>query len=118
MGWRWLANGVVLLHFGFVAFVILGALAIPRFPRLVWLHLPAVAYAILIQAIGWRCPLTDVEKWLRRLGGETPYAPEFLPYYVWHPLGLGGNEPAIGIGLVALIVAVGARPYLAWRRQA
>ena len=79
---RWLADGVVLLHLGFVAFVILGALAIPRFPRLVWLHLPAVAYAILIQTIGWCCPLTDIEKWLRRLGGQTPHAPEFLPYYV------------------------------------
>ncbi|HRI17895.1 MAG TPA: DUF2784 domain-containing protein, partial [Burkholderiaceae bacterium] len=55
---RLLADAVLLLHFGFVAFVAAGALLVLHQPRLAWLHLPALAwgaYAVLSGAI---CPLT------------------------------------------------------------
>jgi hypothetical protein len=106
-----LAASVVALHIGFVGFVILGGLAFRRAEWLVWLHAPALLYAILVQSIGWSCPLTDLEKLLRTLAGETPYAGEFLPHYLWRPLGLTGTEPLLGIGLLALLVGLNLRPY-------
>jgi hypothetical protein len=102
----------VALHAGFVVFVIFGGLALRRWRWLAWLHAPAMAYAILIQTIGWGCPLTDLEKWLRTLAGQQLYAGEFLPHYLWSPIGLTGAEPIVAIGLVAILLAVNLRPYL------
>jgi hypothetical protein len=107
-----LAGLTVALHIGFVVFVIFGGLALQRWSWVAWLHVPAVIYAILIQTIGWTCPLTDVEKWFRSLAGQQPYAAEFLPHYLWSPLGLTGAEPLLGVGLIALLLAINLRPYL------
>lgn len=109
-----LASVTVLLHASFVIFVLLGGLALHRYTWVVWLHVPAVGYGILIQSIGWRCPLTDLEKWFRSLAGQPPYADEFLPHYVWSPLGLTGTEPMVLVGFLAILVAVNWRPYVAW----
>jgi hypothetical protein len=109
-----LAGIVVLSHVGFLAFVLFGGLFFSRWSGLIWLHAPAVAYAILVQSFGWRCPLTDLEKWLRRLGGQETYGAEFLPYYVRSPIGLTALDLILAVGLVAAIVLVNARAYLAW----
>jgi Protein of Unknown function (DUF2784) len=39
MFYRLLANAVVLVHLGFIAFVAIGGVLAWRWPRLVWLHL-------------------------------------------------------------------------------
>ncbi len=109
-----LAGIVVILHLGFIAFVLFGGLCLSRWSWVIWLHAPAVVYAILVQTIDWRCPLTALEKWLRSLGGQEPYGAEFLPHYIWSPLGLAESDVAIAVGLIAAIVLVNARPYLAW----
>ena len=59
--YRFLADIVLILHFAFVLFVVLGALFIFRWPRLLWLHLPAAAWGTIIEFAGWRCPLTPLE---------------------------------------------------------
>ncbi len=61
MMYAWLADGVLLLHLGFILFVVLGGLLLPRWPRLVWLHLPAALWGALIEFRGWICPLTPLE---------------------------------------------------------
>jgi hypothetical protein len=48
-----LAGLAISLHVGFVVFVIFGGLALYRWSWGVWLHVPAVVYAIPIQTIGW-----------------------------------------------------------------
>ena len=109
-----LAGLTISLHVGFVLFVLFGGLALYRWSWVVWLHVPAVVYAILIQTIGWPCPLTDIEKWLRSLAGQQPYAGEFLPHYLWSPLGLSGTEPILAVALIAVLLAINLRPYLGW----
>jgi hypothetical protein len=109
-----LAGIVVLSHLGFLWFVLFGGLFFSRCPWLIWLHVPAVAYAILSQVIGWRCPLTDLEKWLRNLGGQQPYAAGFLPRYVWSPVGWKVSNAILTVGFIAAILVVNARAYLAW----
>lgn len=71
MGERWLADAVVVFHFAFVLFAVLGALGVWRWPRLAWLHLPAVAWAGLVELAGWPCPLTALENHWRELAGEA-----------------------------------------------
>ena len=61
MFFRLAADAVLLLHLGFILFVALGALPALRWRRLVFVHLPALAYGVAIELIGWMCPLTPLE---------------------------------------------------------
>ena len=73
---------VLVLHGLFIAFVLLGGLAVARFPRLVWLHLPAVAWGAWVSGAGWICPLTPLENRLRRAAGEAGYPGGFVEHYL------------------------------------
>lgn len=52
MFWRIAADALVLLHLGFILFVLLGGLLLLRWPRLLCLHLPAVVWGIVVPAPG------------------------------------------------------------------
>ena len=82
MTYRILAEIILVLHFCFVIFTVLGGLLVLRRRWVAWLHLPAVIWGILIEFFWWACPLTTLENWLRGLGGEAGYATGFIDYYV------------------------------------
>jgi Protein of Unknown function (DUF2784) len=82
MAYRTLADLIVALHFGFVLFVVLGGLFVLRWPRLLWVHLPAAVWGVLIEFFGWTCPLTPLENHLRQLGGEVGYSGGFIEHYI------------------------------------
>jgi hypothetical protein len=115
---RVLADGVVLLHLAFVVFALLGGLGVPRWPRLAWLHLPAVGWAALVEIAGWPCPLTPLENELRRAAGAAGYTGGFLEHYalaLLYPAGLTrGLQVALGAAVLAVNVAVYG---WAWRRR-
>ena len=52
MGYALAADGVMLIHFGFIAFALLGSLLLLKWPRLIWVHLPALAWGIYIETTG------------------------------------------------------------------
>ena len=82
MLYRVLADAVVVVHLAFIMFVATGALLAWRWPSLVWVHLPALAWGVATIAIGLPCPLTSIEKGLRRLGGAGGYEGGFVDRYV------------------------------------
>jgi hypothetical protein len=82
MLYRLLADFVVLLHFAFVLFAVLGGLLVIWWKKAAWAHLPVVIWATLIELIGWVCPLTPLENWLRRRGGEAGYTNTFIEQYI------------------------------------
>ncbi|HET9764827.1 MAG TPA: DUF2784 domain-containing protein [Casimicrobiaceae bacterium] len=82
MSERLAADAVLLLHLAFVLFVLFGGALVLRWPRLAWLHLPAVAWGVIVEATGWICPLTPLENTLRRSAGESGYAGDFVTHYV------------------------------------
>ncbi len=73
-----LADLIVLLHFGFVGFVILGGWLVLKWRRIALLHLPAVTWGVLLELCGWMCPLTPVELYLRQLTGRSGDASSFI----------------------------------------
>jgi hypothetical protein len=104
-----LADLVVLVHFAFVLFVVVGALLVLRWPRLAWVHLPAAIWGVLIEYVGWVCPLTPLEAWLRRAAGEVGYAGGFVDHYILpilYPLGLTRVTQWV-LGTVVLVVNAG-----------
>lgn len=82
MGYRLLADVVVLVHFGFLVFVVLGGFAAARWPWVLWPHLAAAAWAAVIVVHGAACPLTYLENELRGRGGEAELAGGFVDTYV------------------------------------
>jgi hypothetical protein len=113
-----LANLVLILHVAFVAFVVFGALLVARWRRLIWIHLLAVAWGVLVEFAGIICPLTPLEVGLRRLGGESGYEGGFIDHYVTallYPTGLTRNIQ-IWLGLAALLLNVLIYGWLLARR--
>lgn len=104
--YRFLADAVVVLHLGFVLFVVLGGLLVLRWRRVMWAHLPAAAWGVLIEFGGWICPLTPLENNLRALGREPGYAGGFVEHYIvaiLYPSGLTrGMQLAIGVFVLAV----------------
>jgi len=82
MLYRLSADLIVIAHLSFVLFVLLGGLLLLNWPRLVWLHLPAVAWGALVEFSGWICPLTPLENWLRTQAGEATYTGDFIVQYL------------------------------------
>ncbi len=78
MLFRLLADAVLLLHLAFVAFVLFGGLLALWRPKLLWLHLPALAWGVLVQSANWICPLTPLENHLRLLGGQAVSSAGFI----------------------------------------
>jgi hypothetical protein len=73
---------VVVVHAAFVVFVVVGGLLVARWPRMAWLHLPAVAWGVAIELLGWMCPLTPLENGLRERAGSSAYQGDFIEHYV------------------------------------
>lgn len=98
---RLAADAVALLHGAFVLFVVVGGLLVWRcWPRLAWLHLPAIAWGALIEFTGGICPLTPLEQHLRQVIGQAGYAGGFIDHYLWtllYPAGLTPRD-AMGAG--------------------
>ena len=103
---RWLADAVLVVHLAFVLFVVLGGLLVLRWPKLAWIHVPVALYGATIEFVGFICPLTPLENWLRQQGGEAGYEGGFVEHYITaalYPTGLT-REIQIALGLAVLAV--------------
>jgi len=107
----WTANLVVLIHFLYILFLILGPLLFLRWRRVRTVHLVAVGLAVLIQGFAFLCPLTALEFWLRR--GRLPTGPEstFILRYI-EPLVYPGLTQETITGLTVLLAAATVLLYL------
>lgn len=119
MPYALLANLVLLVHLAFILFVALGGLAVLRWPRLAWLHLPCVAWGVTVELMGWYCPLTPLENHYLRLAGAQSYEGDFIQHYLLaaiYPDGLTRQAQTV-IGLAALLVNTLIYGWLLIRRR-
>jgi hypothetical protein len=108
---------VVIFHLGFVAFVILGGFLLRRWPRLVYVHVPVAIWGALIEFGGWVCPLTPLENYLRRLGGEAGYAGGFVEHYLIPVLYPHDLTRKVQFLLGGGVIAINALAYLLLLRR-
>ena len=117
MIYRILADVVVVVHLGFLLFVLVGGFLLLRWPKLVYAHVPMAAWGVLIEFGGWICPLTPLENALRARGGQAGYEGGFVEHYiipVLYPHVLTRNIQ-YALGAFALVVNVVA--YLMFIRR-
>ncbi len=113
-----LADFVVVLHFLFVLFVVLGGLLVLRWPRVAWLHLPAAIWGAAIELAGGICPLTPLENSLRRQAGGTGYSGGFIEHYilpVLYPSALTRDIQLL-LGILVIALNLGIYCYLFCRK--
>lgn len=119
MGWSILADMVLVLHGAFIAWATLGALAVWRWPRLVWAHLPALAWGVWIEATAGLCPLTPLEMMLRHRAGQDSYAGSFIDHHLGGLIYPQGLTPAAQGRIALALAAFNLALYglIVWRRM-
>ena len=113
-----LADIVVLAHTAFVLFAVFGGFLVLHWRRLVWLHIPAVLWAALVEMAGWICPLTPLENLLRHRAGKWMYQSDFIEHYlmpVLYPEALT-RELQTALGLAVLFINVSVYTWV-WHRS-
>lgn len=113
------ADALVVVHFAFIVFVMLGGLLLFRWWQLVFLHLPAAVWGALVVLQGWLCPLTPLEQHFRILAGEAGYQGGFIEYYllpVIYPAGLTRElQQVFGLSVITVNLLVYAGLYIKYR---
>jgi Protein of Unknown function (DUF2784) len=118
MIWRVLADTVLILHLLFVVFVVLGGWLVVWRPRLIWFHLPVLAWGIWIEFSGAICPLTPLENWLRDRGGETGYSGGFIEHYITDFIYPSGLTRGMQFLLGGLLIVINLAAYgMLWNRR-
>lgn len=115
---RLAADAVLLLHLGFILFVLLGGVLAVRWRWAPLLHLPAVAWGVYIELSGGLCPLTPLENRLRIAAGDAGYAGGFIEHYLLALIYPAGLTQDVQYVLAAIVVGVNALAYgWVWRRR-
>jgi Protein of Unknown function (DUF2784) len=116
--YKLLADLVVILHAGYVAFIVLGQIAILTGTACGWRwvrnrgfrlgHLAAILIVVAESLLGIVCPLTTLEQWLRSRAGAAADSGDFVEHWV-HELIFFSGPPWIFtmaytlFGLVVLV---------------
>ena len=90
--YRLAADLTVVFHMSYAMFIVAGQILILvgaigkwQWIRNVWfrsIHLTIIAIVVAESFLGIVCPLTTLEKWLRRQAGQTSYQGDFLARWV------------------------------------
>jgi len=122
MGYRLLADGVVVFHALFIVFSVLGGVLALRWPKIVFLHLPAAAWGVIVQVIqGGVCPLTPLENYFRDKGHQPGIGASFIDHYITSLIYVSDPpwwlHTALGIGVLVINVTVYSIVIVRWRRR-
>ena len=119
MDYRLLADLVSFIHLSFVLFAVGGGFLVVRWRRCAYAHIPAAAWAALVEFMSWPCPLTPLENWLRRGAGPEAYTGGFVEHYILPVLYPSELTRTVEIALGVFVLMVNVVLYLwIWLRSA
>lgn len=100
-----LAYALAALHAALIVLLLVGTFLALRWGRVLRLHIPVALSILGVNLAGWSCPLTDLEKTVRRQTGGEQYSGGFLDHYLLTPLGVeeGATATQLGIYTVAVL---------------
>jgi Protein of Unknown function (DUF2784) len=111
-------DAVVVVHLLFIAFVVGGGALVLAWPRIGWLHLPAVIWGAYAEFTSTICPLTPLENALRLRAGQAGYAGGFVEHYLLPIIYPAGLTPYVQTLIGGFVIAVNVVFYaIAWRRR-
>ena len=82
MGFKVLTTVVLVAHFSYLAYLVVGGFLAWRWPRTIYLHVLAVVWGMAVVGAQLICPLTSAENWSRRRAGEAGVTQGFIDHYI------------------------------------
>ena len=83
MPYRFLTDLVILLHLLWILFLVFGVLLVLVRPKIAIFHLGGLLFSLILNLMGWFCPLTYLENHLRSLSDPgTRYLATFVTKYM------------------------------------
>ena len=107
-----LADLVILIHFLFIIFVVLGGLMVIRWSWIKYLHIPAAIYGALIEIERWVCPLTPLEVRFKMKAGESIYQGGFIEHYILPLIYPPGMSRTVQIVLGGAVIVINLAVYV------
>jgi hypothetical protein len=101
---RALADLVLVLHLGFIAFVVVGGLTALRWRWAPLVHVPAALWGVIVEVSGRACPLTPLENSLRQAAGASGYSGSFVEHYLVPTIYPAGLSPSVQLLMAGLVV--------------
>ncbi|ORA32485.1 DUF2784 domain-containing protein [Mycobacterium aquaticum] len=96
----------VAVHFGFIAYLVLGGFVACRWPRTIALHVTAVLWGLGSVALDLPCPLTGLERWARARAGMPPLpSAGFIAHYITGVLYPASWVPGVQAAVFAVVLA-------------
>lgn len=99
------ADLVLTAHFLFALFAVLGGFLALLDWRVIFVHLPTVVWSSIVNLANWTCPLTPLEKNLRKQAGQRTFEGSWIQHYIEplvRPLGMPRRMELIaGVSIVA-----------------
>ncbi len=92
---------VIILHFLWILFILLGLLVGMKYGRVICVHLGGLVFTLILNIGGWFCPLTYLEIYLYRL--STPrftYAGSFIGHSLQKLIYLDVDEAYLRIAAI------------------
>ena len=112
------ADLVLAAHFLFALFAVFGGFLVLVDRRAMLVHLPAVAWSSIVNLASWTCPLTPLEKQLRRQRGQPAFEGSWIQHYLEplvRPLGMPRRmEVVAGVSIVVWNAVVYAAVFGLW----
>jgi hypothetical protein len=119
VGYGVLVTVILVVHFLYLAYVILGGFLAWKWPRMFWPHLVAAAWGLAVVGIPLTCPLTTAENWARRQAGQTQQTSGFIDRYIEGVLYPSRYTLILQVAVAVMVLGswVGAYRYARSRRR-
>ncbi|UCF73386.1 MAG: DUF2784 domain-containing protein [Deltaproteobacteria bacterium] len=99
MIYRFLADLTIVLHSVWILFLIFGFILALIRPKIAFLHVAGLLFAMFLNIMGWYCPLTYLENYLYSLDDSpSTYTGPFIMNYLNHLIYPDLPEKYIRIG--------------------
>jgi hypothetical protein len=110
--WQGAAGVVAVAHLAVVLFLVGGGFVVRRRRGLLWAHLAVVTTVVTVTVLGAPCPLTELELWLRELGGVEAYRGGYIEHYLVAPVYPPGLTLPVAVLVNTVAVATNVVAYL------
>jgi hypothetical protein len=117
MGYRVLVTVVLVAHFAYLGYVVLGGFLAWRWPRAFWPHLLAGLWGVAVVGVPLDCPLTLAENWARLRAGQAGTTRGFIDRYIEGVLYPARYTAALQAGVAVVVLGSWLGAYLRWRRR-
>ncbi|MBL7174902.1 MAG: DUF2784 domain-containing protein [Desulfobacteraceae bacterium] len=114
MAFRIMADLTLIVHFFWILFLILGFVFALTRSKIALLHMAGLLFTLILNLVGWYCPLTYLENYLYALNDpRSAYTGSFIINYLQHIiyLDLPGQYIRI-VGISFAVLSIGIYVYL------